>query len=333
MMKTIMVTGGAGFIGSRFIEMLYKESPDVSVVCVDSMTYAADSKRLANVISAFASRYQFIVGDINNSKLIEQLCQVYSISGIINFAAETHVDRSIDNPTVFASTNIMGTLSLLNVARKCKVERFVQVSTDEVYGSLGTTGRFTEDTPLCPSSPYSAAKTAADLLVSSYFHTYGMNVGITRCSNNYGPWQYPEKLIPLMICNALKDQPLPVYGDGMNIRDWIHVDDHCRAVWRVFVKGQPGRVYNIGGDSEQTNIFIVKEILRILGKPETLISYVKDRAGHDRRYAMDSSRIRLELGWHPIYSFADYLPATVCWYKDNAEWMEEVVARSSEKKS
>lgn len=317
----LLITGGAGFIGSQFVNKLaLRTLRKTDIVIADSLTYAGDRKRIPGLPVANV--------DISDQSAVDCLFEKEKISNVINFAAETHVDRSISSPAVFARTNIMGTLNLLNAAMKHGVDRFLQVSTDEVYGSLDTTGRFTEDTPICPSSPYSASKAAADLLVMSYHHTYGLNVCITRCSNNYGPWQYPEKLIPLMIYNALKYEPLPVYGDGMNIRDWVHVEDHCSAIWRVFVSGRPGRVYNIGGDCEKTNIEIVRTILHKLRKPETMIKFVTDRSGHDRRYAMDSSRIRLELGWQPCVDFEIGLSDTITWYRKNMAWMEKVITRS-----
>lgn len=317
----ILVTGGAGFIGSNFIQYILKTYADWHIVNVDALTYAGN---LENLIAAEQHpNYKFIKGSIIDYALIESIAH-QGLDGIINFAAETHVDRSIEDPAVFVETNIKGTQSLLEAARKYKVRRFLQVSTDEVYGSLGDTGFFTETTPLKPNSPYAASKASADLLVRAYHETFGMDVVITRCSNNYGPYQFPEKLIPLIISNAIEDKPLPVYGDGLHIRDWLHVADHCAAIALVFLQGRCGEVYNIGGNNERSNMAIIKSILGLLAKPEFLITYVKDRPGHDRRYALDASKIRTELGWRPEYSFEAGIQETVEWYGKNKAWWEKI---------
>lgn len=316
----ILVTGGAGFIGSHFVKQTLATHPALEIINLDLLTYAGNLENLTEIKSN--SRHKFVKGDILDSALVESLAK--DCDGIIHFAAESHVDRSITGPEAFIQSNVVGTHRLLEVARKLKIKRFLQVSTDEVYGTLGKTGQFTEDTPLAPNSPYSASKAAADLLCRSYFHTYKMDILITRCSNNYGPGQFPEKLIPLMISNARNDKHLPVYGDGLNVRDWIHVNDHCAGVWAVFEKGSAGEVYNIGSDNEWENIKIVKKILASLDKPESLITYVKDRPGHDRRYAIDSSKIKNKLGWKPQISFDQGLSDTVQWYLSNDEWLSRV---------
>jgi dTDP-glucose 4,6-dehydratase len=318
----LLVTGGAGFIGSNFIQIVLKDHRDVSLVNVDALTYCGNLENLAAVEGD--SRYRFVKADIADADAMERLSSGQQFDAVVNFAAETHVDRSIMGPAVFLRTNVTGTQVLLDVALKHKVDRLVQISTDEVYGSLPETGVFTEETPLTPNSPYSASKAAADLLVKAYVHTYGLDAVITRCSNNYGPYQFPEKLIPLMITNALEDKSLPVYGDGLNVRDWIHVEDHCRAVWAVLEKGRSGEVYNIGGGNEWHNLDLVKELLRIMEKPESLITFVKDRPGHDRRYAIDATKIRQELGWNPAYDFAEGLSQTVRWTLDNESWWRRV---------
>jgi dTDP-glucose 4,6-dehydratase len=276
------------------------------------------------ILFLFPHNYTFVKADICNVNAINAVFSSYAIDYIINFAAESHVDRSIEDPSIFLKTNILGTQVLLDAARKYGVKKFVQISTDEVYGSLGPTGYFTEDTPLSPNSPYSASKASADMLAMAYYRTYGLPVNITRCSNNYGPYQFPEKLIPLFVTNALSDKELPLYGDGKNIRDWIYVEDHCSAVDLVLHKGVEGKVYNIGGRSEKANIEITELILDYLGKPHTLIKYVKDRLGHDRRYAIDCSKIEKELGWKPAYSFEDGMKKTIRWYIDNQPWWEKI---------
>ncbi len=319
----ILVTGGCGFIGSNFIHYLLRERQDVDVVNLDKLTEVANRANLASVEKD--RRYRFVHGDIADPADVERA--VRGAGAIVNFAAESHVDRSITDPESFYRTNVEGTLVLLEAARRTGVEIFIQVSTDEVYGSLGQEGSFHEELPLRPNSPYAASKAAADLLVRSYVQTYGLPAVITRCSNNYGPYQFPEKLIPLMIIRALEEKPLPVYGDGSNVRDWIHVDDHCRALERVLRKGRPGEVYNIGSRSEMANLEIVKTILFHLGKKEDLIRFVQDRPGHDWRYAMDPGKIEREIGWMPERSLAEGLRETVRWYRENREWWEEIRRR------
>ena len=319
----VLVTGGAGFIGSNFIRYLLETDADVRVVNLDKLTYAGNLDSLTDV--GADARYAFVRGDIADSQLVDSVLRKHKIDGIINFAAESHVDRSILDPEVFVTTNVLGTQNLLFLAREHKVKRFLQISTDEVYGSLGAKGTFREDTPLHPNSPYSAAKASADLLCLAYFRTFGLPVTVSRCSNNYGPFQFPEKLIPLMIINALEGKPLPVYGDGKQVRDWLHVSDHCRAIDVVFRKGKPGEIYNIGGDCEKRNIDVVKQLLGILEAPESLIHFVKDRPGHDRRYAMDITRIRTELNWRPTVAFDEGLRLTVQWYLDHRSWWQKVI--------
>ncbi|MFP4369964.1 MAG: dTDP-glucose 4,6-dehydratase [Candidatus Kapaibacterium sp.] len=313
-MEKILVTGGCGFIGSNFIKKLISHE-GFMIVNLDALTYAGNPENLSDIENS--ANYKFIRGSISDRKLIDSIFSEYEFDGIVNFAAESHVDRSILDSTPFLETNINGTLVLLEAARKYKSKKYLQVSTDEVYGSLGAKGKFTEITPLQPNSPYSASKASADLLVRSFNKTYGLPAIITRCSNNYGPYQFPEKLIPLMIINALENKPLPVYGDGRNVRDWIHVADHCDALQTVYTKGKPGEVYNIGGNCEKENIEIVKSILNILGKPESLIEYVKDRPGHDRRYAIDCTKIESGLGWKPAMPFREGLEQTINWYIEN----------------
>ena len=337
-MKTILVTGGAGFIGSNFIKYKLKKDKDVKIVNLDLLTYAGNLENLKDVENN--PNYVFVKGDIRDRELLKELFQKYEITGVINFAAESHVDRSIEDPEIFLFTNILGTQALLDTAKRHwknkpddKYDRtykegvkFLQVSTDEVYGALEKAGMFTETTPLSPNSPYSAAKTSADLIVRAYHETFGLPVNITRCSNNYGPYQFPEKLIPLMINNCNQEKDLPVYGDGMQIRDWLHVKDHCIAIDTVFEKGRNGEVYNIGGNNEKANIEIVKLIIKALGKTENLIKYVKDRPGHDRRYAIDNTKITTELGWKPSYTFEEGIKETIEWYLNNMEWMESVTS-------
>jgi dTDP-glucose 4,6-dehydratase len=317
----ILVTGGCGFIGSNFIRHMLSKYP-YSIINLDKLTYAGNLENLKEIEND--SRYTFIKGDIANEADIERIFSSSEIDIVINFAAESHVDRSIMDPGAFIKTNIIGTFNLLETVKKGRVKRFIQVSTDEVYGSLGKEGKFREDTPLAPNSPYSASKASADMLAMAYYKTYRAPVMITRCSNNYGPYQFPEKLIPLVITNALVDMELPVYGDGMNIRDWIHVLDHCEAIDIVLHKGESGNVYNIGAENERTNIEIVKLILNILGKPETLIKYVKDRPGHDRRYAIDSTKIKKELGFKTKVSFKMGMEETVAWYIENKSWWKRI---------
>ena len=320
-MKNILVTGGAGFIGSNFIKYMLSKYENYRIINLDALTYAGNLENLKEVEKN--PKYAFIKGSITDRALVERIV-ADEVTHIINFAAESHVDRSIENPGIFIETNIMGTQVLLDAAKKYKVEKYMQVSTDEVYGSLGDTGLFTEVTPLAPNSPYSASKTGADLLVRAYHETFGLPVNITRCSNNYGPYQFPEKLIPLMIANAYENKELPVYGDGKNVRDWLHVEDHCSAIDLVLHNGKSGEVYNIGGNNEKQNIEIVKLVLSYLGKPESLIKYVKDRPGHDRRYAIDSTKIQNELGWKPKYTFEKGMEDTVKWYLNNKEWWDKV---------
>ncbi len=320
MAETILVTGGCGFIGTNFVRHML-ERYDYTIVNLDKLTYAGNLENLEDV--AGDGRYTFVRGDIASMADVEGVFE-RPIDIVVNFAAESHVDRSIMDPDAFIRTNINGTFNLLELARKKGVGRFVQVSTDEVYGSLGESGAFREDTPLSPNSPYSASKTAADILAMAYFKTYGMPVVITRCSNNYGPYQFPEKLIPLMITNALADKELPVYGDGLNVRDWIHVKDHCAAIDLVVHKGEEGNVYNIGASNERTNIDIVELVLDILGKPRSLIRYVTDRPGHDRRYAIDSGKITERLGYRPSVAFSEGMRGTVDWYVRNRGWWERI---------
>ena len=338
-MKKLLVTGGAGFIGSNFIQYILDKQQDlVLLLDLDLLTYAGNLENLEPVKDD--PRYRFVKGDIRDKTLVEKLFAEYDFDTVVHFAAESHVDRSILEPEVFLTTNIIGTQTLLDAAKrhwnldpdnKHSREyrpgvRYLQVSTDEVYGALGKTGMFTETTPLAPNSPYSASKTGADLIVRAYHQTYGLPVNITRCSNNYGPYQFPEKLIPLMIHNARQDKPLPVYGDGMQIRDWLHVKDHCSAIATVLEKGKTGEVYNIGGNNEKANIEIVRLILETLNKPESLITYVQDRPGHDRRYAIDNTKITTELGWAPAYTFEEGIKETIRWYLDHPGWVERVTS-------
>ena len=323
-MKNILLTGGAGFIGSNFINYILDEHNDYNIINLDKLTYAGNLENL--VTSERKKNYRFVKGDITNAELVNSLFQKYDINYVINFAAESHVDRSILDSEIFFRSNVLGTNVLLEAARKFNVEKFVQISTDEVYGSLGTEGLFTEDTPIHPNSPYSANKASADMMAMAFYHTYGLPVVITRCSNNYGPFQFPEKLIPLMIINSLNGKKLPVYGDGMNIRDWIYVIDHNKAIERVFEKGMIGEVYNIGASTEMPNIEIIKLILNKLGKSEDMIDFVKDRPGHDRRYAIDSSKIKNELGWEPLFSFEEAISKTIEWYIDNKNWWSRIIS-------
>lgn len=323
-MKNILVTGGAGFIGSNFIRMVLTEHPDCFVVNLDKLTYAGNLENLAEFHNH--SRYRFVHGDICDSRIAAQVMAEHEIDTIVNFAAESHVDRSITGPKIFIETNVTGTLNLLEAARDRKVDRFLQVSTDEVYGSLGSEGQFTEQTSLSPNSPYSASKAAADHLVRAFGHTWGLKYNITRCSNNYGPYQFPEKLIPLMIHNALHDKELPVYGDGMQVRDWLYVYDHCTAIWHVLEKAQPGETYNIGGCNEKANIDVIRLILGRVGKPTTLIRHVTDRPGHDRRYAIDASKIMRQLGWKPSVTFEQGIAQTIDWYLSNGKWLANVAS-------
>jgi len=318
----VLVTGGAGFIGSNFIRCLLKGGKDYEIINLDKLTYAGNLENLCDLVEV--RNYEFVRGDICDGKLVDRLLEK-GVEAVVNFAAESHVDRSLYEPDVFIQTNVLGVQVLLHAAMRHKVRKFLQISTDEVYGSLGPKdARFREDFPLAPNSPYSASKAAGDLLARSYFQTYGFPVVVTRCSNNYGAYQFPEKLIPLFVTNALENQPLPVYGDGLNVRDWIHVDDHCRALELVLEKGIPGEFYNVGGEGERTNLEITKAILRILGKPDSMIQYVTDRPGHDRRYAIDFSKIQKEIGWKPVCSLEDGLRQTVRWYIEHEDWWRRI---------
>lgn len=337
-MKTILVTGGAGFIGSNFVKLMVKKYPEYNLINLDDLTYAGNLENLADVDTA--SNYTFVKADIRDREVVDQIFKTQNIDAVVHFAAESHVDRSIEEPEVFLTTNIIGTQVLLDAAKKywkvnpndkyCREYKsgvkFLQVSTDEVYGALGEIGLFTETMPLMPNSPYSASKASADMIVRAYNETFGMPVNITRCSNNYGPYQFPEKLIPLMINNCLKEKDLPIYGDGMQVRDWLHVSDHCSAIDTVLHKGLDGEVYNIGGNNEKANIEIVKLIINALGKSEDLIKYVKDRPGHDRRYAIDNTKITTELGWEPSYTFEQGIEETIEWYLNNTQWIENIIS-------
>jgi len=320
----ILVTGGCGFIGSNFVRYLLDADPNYSVINVDKLTYAGNLENLSDLSSS--PRYHFIRADIADASAMEELIGK-GVEAIVNFAAESHVDRSIEDPNVFIKTNILGTFVLLEALRKVfpkRKIRFLHISTDEVYGSLGESGAFTEKTPLAPNSPYSASKASADMMVRAYHHTFGLPALVTRCSNNYGPYQFPEKLIPLMISNAMEDKELPMYGDGLNIRDWIHVTDHCRGLERVLLHGKEGEVYNIGGQSERTNLSVAYAILDCLGKPHSLIRFVADRPGHDRRYAIDFSKIGKELGWRPTVSFEEGVRLTIEWYQTHRSWWKKI---------
>lgn len=320
----ILITGGAGFIGSNFIRYMLNKY-DYKIVNLDLLTYAGNISSLDDIKNN--KNYTFVKGDICDNLLVDRLVSENSIDIIINFAAESHVDRSIINPDIFVRTNVLGTQNLLEIAKKYKIEKFFQISTDEVYGSLGATGYFTEETPLSPNSPYSASKAGADLLVLSYYHTFGLNVNITRCSNNYGPYQFPEKLIPLFITNAMDDRQVPLYGDGLNVRDWLFVEDHCSAIDSVLHKGEKGEIYNVGGNNEKTNKYITDIILNYLKKNDSLIKYVQDRLGHDRRYAIDASKIKKELGWQPSYVFEEAIVKTIQWYLNNKSWWQSLKSK------
>lgn len=327
MNQTIVITGGAGFIGSNFIFYYLKKHPDDRVICLDCLTYAGNLSTLRSVMSN--PQFRFVKADITDPKAVETLFEEEKPDVIVNFAAESHVDRSIEDPSVFLKTNILGTQVLMDACRKFGIKRFHQVSTDEVYGDLPLDRPdlfFTEETPLHTSSPYSASKASADLLVLAYHRTYGLPVTISRCSNNYGPYQFPEKLIPLMIANALANKPLPVYGKGENVRDWLYVEDHCKAIDLILYGGKEGEVYNIGGHNEMRNIDIVKLICRKLGKSESLITFVTDRKGHDRRYAIDPTKIHNELGWLPETRFSDGIGLTIDWYLSHRDWWEEIIS-------
>ena len=323
----IIVTGGAGFIGSNFIFHMLKAHPDYRIICLDKLTYAGNISTLASVMDN--SKFRFVKADICNRKAVYDLFEEEHPDVVVNFAAESHVDRSIENPSIFLETNIMGTAVLMDACRKYGITRYHQVSTDEVYGDLPLDRPdlfFTEDTPIHTSSPYSSSKASADLLVLAYHRTYGLPVTISRCSNNYGPYHFPEKLIPLMIINALYNEPLPVYGNGQNVRDWLYVEDHCRAIDLILQKGRVGEVYNVGGHNEMKNIDIVKLICKALDKPESLIHYVTDRKGHDRRYAIDPTKIHNELGWLPETKFADGIQKTIQWYLNHEDWWQPIIS-------
>lgn len=318
----LFITGGAGFIGSNFIHFMLKQHPSYQFINIDALTYAGNLNNLSAVEKS--DRYTFVHADINDRLKLKPLFQE-GLDAVINFAAESHVDRSIKEPDIFVKSNVLGTQTLLDLSQQYGVGKFVQVSTDEVYGTLGDTGLFTEDTPLAPNSPYSASKAGADLLVRAYHETYGMNVNVTRCSNNYGPYQFPEKLIPLMIHRARNDLSLPVYGDGLNVRDWLYVEDHCHAIDLVLHQGASGEVYNIGGRNERNNLQVVRTILETLGKPESLITFVEDRLGHDRRYAIDADKIRRELGWEPKHNYESGIKETIDWFIRSEQWMNDCI--------
>ena len=337
-MKTILITGGAGFIGSNFVKLMLNKYPNYKIINIDALTYAGNLETLKDINNN--PNYEFIKVDIRDRQAVENIFKNNSIDFVVNFAAESHVDRSIEEPEVFLTTNVIGTQVLLDTAKrywnldptnKYSKEykdgvKFLQVSTDEVYGALGETGMFKETTPLSPNSPYSASKAGGDMIVRAYHETFGLPINITRCSNNYGPYQFPEKLIPLMINNCLNNKELPVYGDGMQIRDWLHVSDHCRAIDAVLHKGIDGEIYNIGGNNEKANIEIVKLIIKQLGKNESLIKYVKDRPGHDRRYAIDNTKITNTLGWSPLYTFEEGIKETIDWNINNQEWINNITS-------
>jgi len=320
----LLVTGGCGFIGSNFIRYVLEHYQPEIITNVDALTYAGSLESTTDFLPEFGDRYEFFRSDIADLGRIDEVLSKHSYFAVVNFAAESHVDRSIASPENFIHTNIVGTSNLLDAARRHGVKRFVQISTDEVYGSLGETGRFTEQSPIDPSSPYSASKGSADLLVLAAHRTYGQDVVVTRCSNNYGPYQFPEKLVPLAIVRALAGELVPVYGDGLNVRDWIHVEDHCAAVFDVLIQGRAGEIYNVGADTERKNLDLVRTILAHLGKGEELIEFVRDRPGHDRRYAIDSSKIRAEIGWKPLHNLERGLAETIEWYRQNEPWWREV---------
>ena len=319
-MTKILITGGAGFIGSNFVKYMLDKYSDYEIINLDALTYCGNLENLKDIENN--ENYTFVKGDIRDKNVVDDL--VSKVDYVINFAAESHVDRSITDPEIFIKSNVLGTQVLLNAAKEFGVEKYIQISTDEVYGTLGESGYFRETTPLQPNSPYSASKAGGDLITRAYFETFDLPINITRCSNNYGPYQFPEKLIPLMISNVLEDKKLPIYGDGKNIRDWLHVYDHCSAIDLVLHEGVLGEVYNIGGHNEKQNIQIVKLILETLGKDESLIEFVKDRLGHDRRYAIDADKIRNDLGWKPKYTFETGIKGTIQWYLDNQDWMDQV---------
>ena len=324
-MTTILVTGGAGFIGSCYVRHILQKHPDYKVINIDALTYCGNLENLKDIESS--PNYRFVHGNICDRDLVREL--IRESDCVVNFAAESHVDNSIKHPEIFVETNVQGTLNLLQASKEIGVERFLQVSTDEVYGTLGKTGYFYETTPLAPNSPYSASKASADMLVRAYHETYKMPVLNTRCSNNYGPYQYPEKLIPFFISQLLKGEKVPVYGDGMNVRDWLYVYDHCEAIDEVLHKGRIGEVYNIGGHNEKTNLEITHLILDAMGKDESSIKYVEDRLGHDRRYAISNDKITAELGWEPSVTFEQGIRMTIDWYLNNQDWMENIAAKKA----
>lgn len=321
----LLVTGGCGFIGSNFIRYELEKHSFINIVNLDKLTYAGNLENLLDIHKKYKDRYAFVKGDILDAELVKQTIAENRIDIIINFAAESHVDRSIRDSSEFMRTNILGVQTLLDIAKQAGIKRFIQISTDEVYGDLPDEGYFREETPLAPNSPYAASKASADMLVGAYFHTYQLPVIITRCSNNYGPYQFPEKFIPLIIINALQSKALPIYGDGTNVRDWIHVKDHCSAIDLVLQRGEIGEIYNIGANNERTNIDIAKFVLKRLGKTETLIKFVKDRLGHDRRYAINADKIKKALGWKPVYDFKDGLKQTISWYIKNENWWKSII--------
>ncbi|MEA5012477.1 MAG: dTDP-glucose 4,6-dehydratase [Angelakisella sp.] len=339
-MQNLLVTGGAGFIGSNFVQYMLKKYPAARLINLDALTYAGNLENLKDV-SQYPNHH-FIKGDIRDVQTVDSIFEKYEIDCVVHFAAESHVDRSINNPYCFVTTNVLGTQILLNAAKNhwklrpddsyCRDYRsgvrFIQISTDEVYGALGATGKFTEEAALSPNSPYAASKASADMMVRAYEKTYGLPINITRCSNNYGPYQFPEKLIPLMIHNCISEKPLPVYGDGLQIRDWVHVTDHCSAIDAVLQKGEPGEVYNIGGNIEKTNIEIVKYIIKVLGKSKNLVTHVPDRPGHDRRYSIDYTKITTELGWSPAYTFEKGIAETIQWYLSHRDWMDRAILKT-----
>jgi len=321
----LLVTGGCGFIGSNFIRYVLEHYQPEMITNLDALTYAGSLESTADFLPEFGDRYEFVRSDITDFGRVDEVLSNHSYFAVVNFAAESHVDRSIATPENFIQTNIVGASNLLDAARRHGVKRFVQVSTDEVYGSLGENGRFSELSPINPSSPYSASKAAADLLVLAAHKTYGQDVVVTRCSNNYGPYQFPEKLLPVAILRALAGDPVPVYGDGLNVRDWIHVEDHCAAIFDVLMQGRAGEIYNVGADSERTNLEIVRAILAHLGRSEELINFVVDRPGHDRRYAIDSTKVRAEIGWKPLHNLERGLAETIEWYRQNESWCREIL--------
>lgn len=331
-MEKILITGGAGFIGSNYVYHYLKKHPENKIVVLDKLTYAGNEDNLKDISGN--PKYKFVKGDIADSEFVNNIFEREKFDKVINFAAETHVDRSIESPSIFVMTNIVGTHNLLEASKQFKVKRYHQISTDEVYGDLGSNSKeyFTEETPLAPNCPYAASKAAADLLVKSYFETYRLPVTISRCSNNYGPYQFPEKLIPYFFRLITEEKPVPIYGDGQNVRDWLYVEDHCQAIDLILEKGTIGEIYNIGGNNEKTNIEITKIILKFLNKSEDLITFVNDRLAHDRRYAIDSSKLQNELGWKPSVTFEEGIEKTFNWYQNHVDWWEKLIKKTSERK-